>query len=58
MDERTRETVEAYISTLSDLVVNSKPHINALTMLAEEYIKQAAAIVTAIEKHLQKVFII
>ena len=49
------EAVEEYKITLQDLTFNSKPHINALTMLAEENKKFASQIATAIEKHLLKV---
>ncbi|GLH15248.1 Uncharacterized protein GBIM_19614 [Gryllus bimaculatus] len=46
---------EEYASSLSDLVANSKPLINMLTMLAEENIDHAPAIVQAVERHLQQV---
>ncbi|XP_063228408.1 serine/arginine repetitive matrix protein 2-like isoform X2 [Bacillus rossius redtenbacheri] len=49
------EAAEDYLSSLSDLTINSKPLINMLTMLAEENIDHAAAIVQAVEQHLQKV---
>lgn len=47
--------VEDFTSSLSDLHTNSKPHINMLTMLAEENIVHAPAIVQAVEKHLNQV---
>lgn len=46
---------DEYASSLSDLTVNSKPLINMLTMLAEDNIEHAPAIVQAVEKHLQQV---
>ncbi|XP_026285069.1 pre-mRNA cleavage complex 2 protein Pcf11 isoform X2 [Frankliniella occidentalis] len=50
-----QEAVNTYIVSLADLTVNSKPHINALTMLAEDYLNYAEAIVKAVDDHLQKV---
>lgn len=50
-----QEIVEEYISSLEDLKANSKPHINFLTLLAEDNIVYAPAIVEAVEAHLQKV---
>ncbi len=49
------EIVEEYKSSLIDLTFNSKPHINMLTMLAEENTEYANEIVATIEAHLQKV---
>ena len=49
------EIVEEYTSSLRELTTNSKPHINMLTILAEDYIEYASAIVEAVEAHLQKV---
>ncbi|KAK3923779.1 Pre-mRNA cleavage complex 2 protein Pcf11 [Frankliniella fusca] len=57
VDQRSgaQEAVNTYMSSLADLTVNSKPHINALTMLAEDYLNYADAIVKAVDDHLQKV---
>lgn len=57
-NSKTAEIVEEYISSLRDLTANSKPYINMLTQLAEDYIEYASAIVEAIEAHLHKVNII
>lgn len=51
----SNEVADDYVSSLADLTVNSKPHINMLTMLAEDNMEHAAAIVKAVEKHLEKV---
>jgi pre-mRNA cleavage complex 2 protein Pcf11 len=51
------EVAQEYSSSLADLTVNSKPLISMLTMLAEDNIQHAAAIVQAVEKHLVKVII-
>ena len=59
-DSRSSETPELvadYISSLHELTANSKPHINLLTILAEESIVHAAGIVGAIERHLLTVSI-
>lgn len=55
--EKEKEVAEEYLSSLTDLNVNSKPLISMLTMLAEENIAYASAIVNAIEQHLEKVLI-
>ncbi|RLU16293.1 hypothetical protein DMN91_012053 [Ooceraea biroi] len=52
---KSKEVADEYISSLSDLTINSKPLINMLTMLAEDNIEHASAIVQAVETHLQKV---
>ena len=44
------EAVQNYMESLEDLTFNSKPIINSLTMIAEESVEEAAAIVTAIER--------
>ena len=54
----SNEVVEEYKSSLADLAVNSKPHINMLTMLADENQAFANQIVEAIESHILKVYII
>lgn len=46
-----------YQSSLEDLTFNSKPHINMLTILAEENLPFAKEIVTLIEAQTAKVFI-
>lgn len=46
-----------YQSSLEDLTFNSKPHINMLTILAEENINFAKDIVAIIEAQISKVFI-
>lgn len=51
----TSEIEKEYLSSLSDLNVNSKPLINMLTILAEENIEHGQVIVDAIEKHITKV---
>lgn len=50
-----KEIGEEYLSSLADLNVNSKPLINMLTILAEEYLEHASVIVQAVEQHLNKV---
>lgn len=50
-----KEIAEEYTSSLADLTLNSKPLINMLTMLADDNIEHAEAIVEAVEKHLEKV---
>ncbi|XP_066589743.1 pre-mRNA cleavage complex 2 protein Pcf11-like isoform X2 [Prorops nasuta] len=52
---KSKEIADEYISSLSDLTINSKPLINMLTMLAEDNMEHAPAIVEAVENHLQKV---
>lgn len=51
----SKEVAEEYLSSLADLTVNSKPLINMLTMLADENVDHAPAIVQVIENHLEKV---
>lgn len=45
-----------YQSSLEDLTFNSKPHINMLTILAEENTQFAKDIVAIIEAQISKVF--
>lgn len=52
---KTAEIAEEYNSSLQELVSNSKPHINMLTLLAEDYAEYAPTIVEVVEAHLQKV---
>lgn len=54
-DERLKEVAEEYLSSLTDLTINSKPLITMLTMLAEDNIEYAAAIVDTIEKQITSV---
>lgn len=54
-DNMAKEIAEEYTSSLADLTLNSKPLINMLTMLADDNIEHAEAIVEAVEKHLEKV---
>ncbi|KAF6198443.1 hypothetical protein GE061_008191 [Apolygus lucorum] len=51
----SKDVVEDFCSSLCDLTVNSKPHINMLTMLAEDYIEHAPALVQAVEDQLKHV---
>lgn len=55
MTSTESHAVDEYISSLSDLKTNFKPLINVLTILAEENVEYAPAIVEAIENHLQQV---
>ncbi|CAG0881654.1 unnamed protein product [Cyprideis torosa] len=47
--------VAEYEASLNELTCNSKPLINMLTMLAEDYKSEAAAVVQLVEKRLQQV---
>lgn len=53
--QQSQEIVEEYLSSLVDLTINSKPLISMLTLLADDYIDHADAIVETIENYLQKV---
>lgn len=53
---KEKEIEEEYLSSLTDLNVNSKPLINMLTIVAEDNMEYAHVIVKAVEKHLAKVF--
>lgn len=53
--ENEEHVAKEYLSSLSDLNCNSKPHINMLTMLAEENIEYARIIVKVVEQHIAKV---
>uniref|UniRef100_A0A3B5MLH5 CID domain-containing protein n=1 Tax=Xiphophorus couchianus TaxID=32473 RepID=A0A3B5MLH5_9TELE len=58
-DQAAREDAcREYQSSLEDLTFNSKPHINMLTILAEENIQFAKDIVAIIEAQISKVFMI
>lgn len=58
-DSAAREDAcREYQSSLEDLTFNSKPHINMLTILAEENLNFAKDIVAIIEAQISKVFII
>lgn len=52
---RVKEVSEAYMSSLTDLTMNSKPLISMLTMIAEENIEYASVIVDTIEQHIIRV---
>lgn len=56
-EKKDKEIAEAYLSSLIDLNVNSKPLINMLTMLAEENIEHGQTIVDAVEQRIAKVLI-
>lgn len=57
-DNAAREDAcREYQSSLEDLTFNSKPHINMLTILAEENLNFAKDIVAIIEAQILKVFI-
>lgn len=57
-DNAAREDAcREYESSLEDLTFNSKPHINMLTILAEENLNFAKDIVAIIEAQISKVFI-
>ncbi|ODN00139.1 Pre-mRNA cleavage complex 2 protein Pcf11, partial [Orchesella cincta] len=49
------DIVTKYSSSLAELKMNSKPLINLLTMMAEDYIRHAPSIVQVIERHLTTV---
>lgn len=56
-DSAAREDAcREYQSSLEDLTFNSKPHINMLTILAEENLQFAKDIVAIIEAQISKVF--
>jgi len=56
-DDAAREDARReYQSSLEDLTFNSKPHINMLTILAEENLHFAKDIVAIIEAQIVKVF--
>lgn len=44
-----------YGKLLGDLKMNSKPVINVLTMMAEDFMKHAPVVVQTIERHLNSV---
>lgn len=53
--ETEEDPISEYESSLNDLKRNNKPLINALTILAEEYINCSVQIVELIENHLSRV---
>ncbi|KAM5126894.1 pre-mRNA cleavage complex 2 protein Pcf11 [Mantella aurantiaca] len=53
-DEAREDACREYQSSLEDLTFNSKPHINMLTILAEENLQFAKDIVTLIEAQIAK----
>ncbi|XP_065337867.1 pre-mRNA cleavage complex 2 protein Pcf11-like isoform X1 [Cloeon dipterum] len=54
LDRAGQEVIKEFRSSLADLVVNSRPLIQMLTMLADENKSIAPAIVDAVEKQLAK----
>ncbi|KAM3934511.1 pre-mRNA cleavage complex 2 protein Pcf11 isoform 2-T2 [Leptodactylus fuscus] len=54
-DDAREDACRDYQSSLEDLTFNSKPHINMLTILAEENVQFARDIVTLIEAQIAKV---
>lgn len=56
-DAAKEDACREYLSSLEDLTFNSKPHINMLTILAEENLHFAKDIVAIIEAQIAKVFI-
>ncbi|KAK9497364.1 hypothetical protein O3M35_004697 [Rhynocoris fuscipes] len=50
-----KDVADEYTSSLADLTINSKPLINMLTMLAEDYLHHAYIIVKVVENHILKV---
>lgn len=55
-DAARQDACGEYQSSLEDLTFNSKPHINMLTILAEENLHFAKDIVAIIEAQINKVF--
>lgn len=55
-DGAKEDACREYQSSLEDLTYNSKPHINMLTILAEENLQFAEDIVAIIEAQIAKVF--
>lgn len=55
-DAAREDACREYQSSLEDLTFNSKPHINMLTILAEENLQFAKDIVAIIEAQISKVF--
>lgn len=55
-DSAREDACREYQSSLEDLTFNSKPHINMLTILAEENVTFAKDIVAIIEAQISKVF--
>ncbi|GMS89447.1 hypothetical protein PENTCL1PPCAC_11622 [Pristionchus entomophagus] len=53
--DAAENAAEDYRTTLQELKANNKNTINLLTILAEDYIKVAPAIVEAIDQHLHRV---
>lgn len=58
MEELEADAIEDYENALNELTCNSKPHINMLTMLADEKKKFASKIVQIIETRINQVYII
>jgi hypothetical protein len=55
LKEAEQDIINEFTSSLCDLVVNSRPMIQMLTMLADDHSALAPAIVAAIEKRLLQV---
>lgn len=55
-DAAREDACREYQSSLEDLTFNSKPHINMLTILAEENLQFTEDIVAIIEAQIAKVF--
>lgn len=55
LKEAEQDIINEFTSSLCDLVVNSRPMIQMLTMLADDHSALAPAIVAAIEKRLSQV---
>ncbi|XP_032878420.1 pre-mRNA cleavage complex 2 protein Pcf11 isoform X1 [Amblyraja radiata] len=53
-DTAKADACKEYLSSLEDLTFNSKPHINNLTILAEENLKYSPEIVKLIEAQISK----
>lgn len=58
MSAEMNEVCQDYESTLQELKNNSKPHINMLTMLADENQRYASKITQIIESRIEKVSIL
>lgn len=56
-DQKVTEELASYCEALKDLNQNSKPHINMLTMLAEENFHHGREVAQAIKDHIFQVFI-
>lgn len=57
MEEVVEGVIAEYRSSLADLHVNSKPHIDMLTIVAKENAHYAKLIASLIEERLYEVYI-